>query len=66
MVDFQACIEAYELIESPYGGNRYTWNDKHGENIIFSKIYWAFVNKEWIDTMPVYNVNFLMGGISDH
>jgi len=38
VADFQACIETCELIELPYGGNRYTWNDKHGENKIFSKI----------------------------
>lgn len=54
------------MIELPYVWNRYTWNDKHGGSRIFSKIDWAFVNKEWLDTLPALKVNFLMEGISDH
>ncbi|XP_060211648.1 uncharacterized protein LOC132639195 [Lycium barbarum] len=66
VVDFQACVDVCELIELPHGGNKYTWNDKHGDSRIFSKIDWAFVNREWLDNMPVVNANFLVEGISDH
>nr|XP_016513402.1 PREDICTED: uncharacterized protein LOC107830381 [Nicotiana tabacum] len=66
VVDFQECIGSCELMELPCGGCRYTWNDKHGDNRVFSKIDWAFVNREWLDNMPVVQDVFLVEGISDH
>lgn len=47
-------------------GSRYTWNDRHGNNRIYSKLDWAFVNNEWLDTIPMIKVQFLWEGISDH
>lgn len=66
VLDFQACIDACELIELPCGGYRYTWNDKHSDNIVFSKIDCVFVNKKWLYNMPVIRANYLVEGISDH
>lgn len=66
VMQFQDCIDTCELIELPCGGCRYTWNDKHGDKRIFSKIDWAFVNREWLDTMSVVHANFLVEGTSDH
>ncbi|KAG5629494.1 hypothetical protein H5410_001211 [Solanum commersonii] len=54
------------LIQLPYQGGRYTWNDKSGDDIIFSKIDWMFINQEWLDTMPTSRTIFLPDGISDH
>uniref|UniRef100_A0A1U7VR21 Uncharacterized protein LOC104216067 n=1 Tax=Nicotiana sylvestris TaxID=4096 RepID=A0A1U7VR21_NICSY len=53
VVDLQECIDSCELMELPCGGCRYTWNDKHGDNRVFSKFDWAFVNREWLDYMLV-------------
>ncbi|XP_019262934.1 PREDICTED: uncharacterized protein LOC109240719 [Nicotiana attenuata] len=66
VMDFQECIDSCELMELPCGGYRYTWNDKHGDNRVFSKIYWAFFNREWLDHMPVVQATYLVEGISDH
>ncbi|XP_016451062.1 uncharacterized protein LOC107775794 [Nicotiana tabacum] len=66
VVDFQVCIDVCELIELPYGRCRYIWNDKHGDNGVFSKIDWAFINREWLDNMPVIQADFLVEGINDH
>nr|XP_009789138.1 PREDICTED: uncharacterized protein LOC104236821 [Nicotiana sylvestris] len=66
VVDFQECIDTCELMELPCGGSRYTWNDKYGDNRVFSKIDWAFVNREWMDYMPVIQAIYLVEGISDH
>lgn len=66
VIDLQDCIDVCELIELPYGGCRYTWNDKHGDNRVFSKIYRAFVNREWFDNMSIVHANFLMEWINDH
>lgn len=32
----------------------------------FSKIDWAFINEEWIESMPSSKVIFLPEGTSDH
>ncbi|XP_070011140.1 uncharacterized protein [Nicotiana sylvestris] len=66
VVDLQDCIDACELMELPFGGCRYTWNKKHGDNRVFSKIDWTFVNREWFDNTPVVQAIFQVDGISDH
>lgn len=66
IVEFPSCVEACELIELPQHGSKFTWNDKQGENRIYSKIDWVFVNQEWLDQMPDYSANFLTEGISGH
>ncbi|XP_070033084.1 uncharacterized protein [Nicotiana tomentosiformis] len=66
IMDFHECVEECELIELPQQGSRYTWNDRHGQERIDSKIDWVFVNRSWLDNMPSYIANFLPEGISDH
>lgn len=66
MIEFQECIEDSGLIELPHFGSRYTWSDRHGDSRIWSKIDWAFVNREWIDMMPTYTITFLPEGTSAH
>lgn len=50
----------------PQNGSRYKWNDKEGDKRIYSKIDWVFVNRVWLDQMPVYTTTFLPEGVSDH
>ncbi|XP_019264059.1 PREDICTED: uncharacterized protein LOC109241742 [Nicotiana attenuata] len=66
IVDFQQCIEQCELLELPTSGSRYTWNDRHGDNRILSKIEWVFINTAWLNLMPAYMACYLEEGISDH
>ncbi|XP_070051572.1 uncharacterized protein LOC142173617 [Nicotiana tabacum] len=66
VAEFQSCIDTCELLELPNQGQRYTWNDKHEGERIFSKIDWAFINKEWLDTIPPSTNRYLTEGISDH
>ncbi|XP_060212118.1 uncharacterized protein LOC132639701 [Lycium barbarum] len=64
--DFQTCIDLCGLAELPRTGSKYTWNDNHDGNRIFSKIDWAFANGEWLDTAPTCKVHYLPEGVSDH
>ncbi|XP_019244584.1 PREDICTED: uncharacterized protein LOC109224460 [Nicotiana attenuata] len=66
VVDFHTCIQDCELIEFPYSGNHYTWNDKNNDQRIFSKLDWIFINNTWLDVMPACRARFLSEGISDH
>ncbi|XP_075092061.1 uncharacterized protein LOC142172176 [Nicotiana tabacum] len=64
--EFHECVENCGLLEFPKQRSRYTWNDKHGGSIIFSKIDWVFVNSEWLDSMPDFSTTFLPEMINDH
>nr|XP_009600461.1 uncharacterized protein LOC104095915 [Nicotiana tomentosiformis] len=66
VVEFNKCIEACGLIELPNQGCRYSWNDRHSDQRIYSKIDWALVNNDWLDSMPDCKAMFLPQGISDH
>nr|XP_016500731.1 PREDICTED: uncharacterized protein LOC107819157 [Nicotiana tabacum] len=66
IVEFQQCIEKCELLELPTSGSRYTWNDRHGNNKILSKIDWVFINTTWLNLIPAYMACYLEEGISDH
>lgn len=44
VTNFANCIEDYRLIEIPYQGSKYAWNDKNIDTKIFSKIDWIFIN----------------------
>ncbi|XP_075095833.1 uncharacterized protein LOC142173857 [Nicotiana tabacum] len=66
VVDFQDCVNTCEWIELPKQGSRYTWNDRHGDQRIFFKIDWVFVNRDWMDQMLAYNTIILPEGMSDH
>lgn len=37
VVDFAKCVDECGLIQLPYQGGRYTWNDNSGDARIFSK-----------------------------
>ncbi|XP_060203004.1 uncharacterized protein LOC132631444 [Lycium barbarum] len=54
------------LLELPTKGSRYTWSDKQGNDRIFSKIDWVFVNTDWLNNMPAFSAQVLPEGISDH
>ncbi|XP_075080113.1 uncharacterized protein LOC142165463 [Nicotiana tabacum] len=66
IAEFHRCIEQCELIELPTSGSRYTWNDRHGDDRILSKIDWVFINTSWLNSMLVYMAHYLEEGISDH
>lgn len=67
IVDFHHCVDTYGLIELPYVGQRYTWNDRNSSGQgIFSKIDWVFINNEWLDTMPLSKTYVPSESISDH
>lgn len=36
--DFKEYVKKCDLMELPYGGHRYTWNDKHGKYRIFPRL----------------------------
>lgn len=58
IMDFKVCIDTSEWIELPYSGSKYACNKKHGDNRIFSKLDWAFVNQNWLDNMQVSREKF--------
>lgn len=66
VVEFRYCVDTCGLIELPNQGHKYTWNDKHSDQGVFSKIDWAFINDKWLDLMPTCQAKFLPEGISDH
>lgn len=66
VIDLQICLEDYGLIEYPTQGTRYTWNDKHDNHRIISKIVSIFINNTWLNIMPVYKALLLPESISDH
>ncbi|XP_019229576.1 PREDICTED: uncharacterized protein LOC109210594 [Nicotiana attenuata] len=66
IIDFQQCIDQCDLMEMPTSGSRYTWNDRHSDNRILSKIDWAFINTAWLNLIPTYRASYLEEGISDH
>nr|XP_009594786.1 uncharacterized protein LOC104091210 [Nicotiana tomentosiformis] len=66
VMEFNKCIEACGLIELPNQGCKYSWNDKHSDQGIYSKIDWALINNDWLDSMPDCKAIFLPEGISDH
>ncbi|XP_070024779.1 uncharacterized protein [Nicotiana sylvestris] len=63
---FQECVDTCGLIEMSQHGNMYSWNERSGDQRIFSKIDWAFVNRDWLDRMPKYNAIFLPARVTDH
>ncbi|XP_019266923.1 PREDICTED: uncharacterized protein LOC109244316 [Nicotiana attenuata] len=66
VIEFQKCIDQCDLMEMPTSGSRYTWSDRHGNDRIFSKIDWAFINTAWLNLIPTYRATYLEEGISDH
>nr|XP_033514585.1 uncharacterized protein LOC117279202 [Nicotiana tomentosiformis] len=66
IAEFHQCIEECALVELPTSGSRYTWNDRHGDSRILSKIDWVFINTDWLNSMPIFMAQYLEEGISDH
>ncbi|XP_075083289.1 uncharacterized protein LOC142167036 [Nicotiana tabacum] len=66
ITEFHQCIEQCELVELPTSGSRYTWNDRHDDSSILSKIDWVFINTDWLNSMPTFTGQYLEKGISDH
>lgn len=66
VMDFQERVKVCGWIELSHQDSRYTQNDKKGDNSVFSKIDWVFVNNEWLNQMPDFNANFLIKRNSDH
>lgn len=53
-------------MELPNNGHQYSWSDKQETSRICSKIDWAFVNGECIDTMELCKTYSFHEGVSDH
>lgn len=53
VVDFKECVEQCDLLEMPKNGSKYTLNDRRDVRIN-SKIDWVFINRNWLDNMPLY------------
>ncbi|XP_060200824.1 uncharacterized protein LOC132629104 [Lycium barbarum] len=66
VADFQQCMEECGLVELPQQGNKYTWNDRHVDQRIYSKIDRALINEEWLESMPSCPARCLPEGISNH
>ncbi|XP_070042141.1 uncharacterized protein [Nicotiana tomentosiformis] len=64
--EFHKCIEKCGLLEFPTTGSRYTWNDRHEDSRIMSRIDWAFINSAWLNNMTSFRAQFLPENISDH
>ncbi|XP_075086506.1 uncharacterized protein LOC142169172 [Nicotiana tabacum] len=64
--EFHKCIEKYGLLEFPTTGSRYTWNDRHEDSRIMSRIDWAFINSAWLNNMTSFRAQFLPENISEH
>ncbi|XP_009592006.1 uncharacterized protein [Nicotiana tomentosiformis] len=64
--EFHKCIENCGLLEFPTTCSRYTWNDRHGDKRIMSRIDWAFINSAWLNNMISFRAQFLQENISDH
>ncbi|XP_018624361.1 uncharacterized protein [Nicotiana tomentosiformis] len=62
VADFNNCMRECGFLELPYHRSKYTWNDRHCGQRIYSKIDWTFNNGEWLDLMPSCKPE----GISDH
>ncbi|XP_050207635.1 uncharacterized protein LOC126657054 [Mercurialis annua] len=72
-IDYQAAEEFKEgirnanLLELKRIGNEFTWcNNQTGEERIWRKLDWDFVNDRWMDEWPDSYLNVLSPGVSDH
>ncbi|XP_070030434.1 uncharacterized protein [Nicotiana sylvestris] len=66
VVDFNNCMGECGFLELPYQGSKYTLDDRHGGQRIYSKIDWTYINGDWLDLMPSCKAKLLYEGISDH
>nr|TKR85033.1 hypothetical protein D5086_0000251720 [Populus alba] len=65
--DFSTCINHSELIQVPYTGIKYSWNNgQHGANLIQKKLDWIFGNPLLFSTWPATQATFQPRSISDH
>ncbi|XP_075083255.1 uncharacterized protein LOC142167005 [Nicotiana tabacum] len=66
VVEFQQCVDACGIVKLPPKGSKYTWCDRHGSSMVFSKIDWVFVNDKWLYQMLDFVAVHLPEGIGDH
>ncbi|XP_074299262.1 uncharacterized protein LOC141630325 [Silene latifolia] len=65
--EFQSCLDACGLIDSPAQGAYYTWNNKQDEGSrVFSRLDRVLINSEWSQKMPSMYAHFLPEGTFDH
>ena len=64
--DFANCLINNSLFEIQTRGGHFTWCNQRRENLIYSKIDWAFGNLEWMRKYNDIEAEILTPGISDH
>ncbi|XP_074296928.1 uncharacterized protein LOC141627591 [Silene latifolia] len=67
MVEFQACIDHCQLVDSPAVGSFYTWNNKQDpQTRVYSRLDRVLVNSEWLQWRPSSHAHFYNEGLFDH
>ncbi|XP_074305372.1 uncharacterized protein LOC141640491 [Silene latifolia] len=65
--EFQSCLDACCLVDSPAQGAYYTWNNKQDASTrVFSRLDRVLINSEWSQKMPSMYAHFLPEGTFDH
>ncbi|XP_074267046.1 uncharacterized protein LOC141590348 [Silene latifolia] len=65
--EFQSCLDACGLVDSPAQGAYYTWNNKQDASTrVFSRLDSVLINSEWSQKMPSLYAHFLPEGTFDH
>src|SRR5262249_31693328 len=67
MDDFGSCVQAFELMQVPYTGMRYSWhNGQLRRDAILKKLDWVFGNPVWFSIWPAITSEFFPQDTSDH
>ncbi|KAL2904222.1 Holliday junction ATP-dependent DNA helicase RuvB [Bienertia sinuspersici] len=65
--EIRYCMEECGLSDIPYGGNFYTWCNKHlDDSRVYSRIDRVMANDEWQESYGCMIAQFLNADISDH
>lgn len=65
--DFRECVDHSGLKELKSSGYSYTWiNKQEGQNRVLSKNYRVFINADWVNSLPAYEVHYMPAGLYDH
>ncbi|XP_074306222.1 uncharacterized protein LOC141641462 [Silene latifolia] len=65
--EFQSCLDACGLVDSPTKGAFYTWNNKQDASTrVFSRLDRVLINSEWSQKLPSLYAHFLPEGTFDH
>ncbi|XP_074277566.1 uncharacterized protein LOC141601201 [Silene latifolia] len=65
--EFQSCLDACGLVDSPAQGAYYTWNNKQDASTrVFSRLDRLLINSEWSQKVSSMYAHFLPEGTFDH